>query len=201
MTWGVSTNSGRFSLAIRVFCAGLVLAWTALTSSPALAKGTPVVATARAQATVVSPLTLVKVQDLKFGRIAARTTAGTVTVNPDTGVCTVTGPILETGGCQFAAFAGMGARRMTVRIQLPGTITLNGPAGATMQVDTLTLGTSPDLTFIGGNGNGNGNGNQRYEINSNTGIFTFRVGGRLTVGANQRSGVYSGNFTVQVNYQ
>ena len=67
--------------------------------------------------------------------------------------------------------------------------------------DRDDLGTAPDLNYIGGNGNGLGNGNRRYQITSASGIFTLRVAGRLNVGANQRPGVYTGTFTVQVNYQ
>ena len=200
MHWGVTMLGGRLRHAIRAVCAVLVLALCGLAPGAAQAKD---VATAQgsAQSVIVAPLTLVKVQDLNFGRIVARPTAGTVTVNANTGACTVTGPIIETGGCHYAEFAGMGTRRMTVRFQVPTTITLTGPAGATMLVDTVTLGTVPGLTFIGGNGNGLGNGNRRYSIDSPTGIFSFRIGGRLNVRANQRSGIYTGTFPVTVQYQ
>ncbi|MFM5947674.1 MAG: DUF4402 domain-containing protein [Novosphingobium sp.] len=184
---------------LRSFCALPVLALASLFAVPAHAER--VNATGASQATVVAPLSLIKIRDLKFGRIAARTVAGTVTVNPNTGACTVTGPILSVGGCGFSEFAGMGTRRMNVRIQIPTTVTLTGPGGATMLADTFTLATSPDLSYIGGNGNGIGNGNRRYSINSNTGIFTFRIGGRLNVRANQAPGVYNGTFSVTVVYQ
>lgn len=46
-----------------------------------------------------------------------------------------------------------------------------------------------------------GNSPPRYEIASNSGIFTFRVGARLNVGTNQAPGVYNGNFVVTVQYQ
>ena len=70
-----------------------------------------------------------------------------------------------------------------------------------MTVNNFTMGLAPDVTYIGGNGHGLGNGNRRYQINSNTGIFTFRLGGRLNVGANQAPGVYNGTFNVTVQYQ
>ena len=199
MHWGVSMLRSRFGKAIRAICAVLAFTLSALIAAPAQADSAQ--ATANAQATVVAPLTLVKVTDLNFGRIVARPTAGTVTVNVNTSACSTTGAILHQGTCQYAEFAGMGTRRMTVRIQVPTTITVTGPAGATMLVDTVTLGTAPELQFIGGNGNGLGNGNRRYEIVSNTGIFTFRVAGRLNVGANQRPGVYVGTFNVVAQYQ
>lgn len=197
MTWGVSGYGLGPSRAV---CALALLA-SALAGAGAAQAKEKATATATSQAVIVAPLSLIKVQDLKFGRIAARSTTGTVTVNPNTGACTVTGPILETGGCQFAEFAGMGTKRMTIRIQIPTTVTLTGPGAATMVADTFTLGISPDLTYIGGVGNGIGQGNKRYSINSNTGIFTFRVGGRLNVGANQAPGIYNGTFTVTTLYQ
>ena len=200
MHWGISTARGRIRRTIRVFCALLSLALAGLAAPAALARN-PVTATANSQAVIVAALSLIKIKDLNFGRIVARPTAGTVTVNANTGVCTVTGTILETGGCHYAEFAGQGTRRMTVRFQIPATVTLTGPAGATMLVDTITLGSTPDLSYLGGNGNGLGNGNRRYQISSNSGIFTFRIGGRLNVGANQRAGTYTGTFNVTVQYQ
>ncbi len=172
-----------------------------MTLAAAPAQAQAVSARGTAQAVIVEPLGLVKIQDLRFGRMAAGTTAGTVTVDPTTGACSVTGGVISFGGCGFSEFAGQGVRRLTLRIQIPTTITLNGPAGATMVVNNFTLGTAPDLNYIGGNGNGLGNGNRRYQITSASGIFTLRVAGRLNVGANQRPGVYTGTFTVQVNYQ
>lgn len=199
MHWGVSMPRGQIGLAIRAVCAVLALALSALLAP--IAQAQVAAAQGASTAVIVTPLTLVKVQDLNFGRIAARPTAGTVTVDVNNGGCTVTGGLIHQGNCQFAEFAGMGTRRMRVRIQIPTTATLTGPGGATMLVDTMALGTQPDLTFMGGNGNGLGNGNRRYEINSPTGIFMFRVAGRLNVGANQAPGVYNGTFPVTVQYQ
>lgn len=194
MNWGVPDCCGFAQHLKRRLCALLVLACAALIAQPATAQ--TIVANAGAQAVIVEPLALVKIADLNFGRMAARPTAGTVTVNPNTGACTVTGPILHVGGCHFAEFGGQGVRRMRVRIQLPTTITLTGPGGATMTVSALTLGLAPDLTQLPGSP-----GNPRYEIASNSGIFVFRVGARLNVGANQAPGVYTGTFNVTVQYQ
>ena len=74
-----------------------------------------------------------------------------------------------------------------------------------MIADAITLGASPDLVFLSaGNGSGNGNGiggAPRYEIMSDSGIFAFRLGGRLNVAAGQRPGQYTGTFPVTVQYQ
>lgn len=182
---------------LRAFGAAGALACAALLAPPALAQ----TGTGTAQVTIVEPLGLVKIEDLNFGKVAATAAPGRVLVDPNTGTCSVTGAVSSGGGCQFAEFGGMGVRRFTLRIQIPTTVTLTGPGGATMLADTFTLGTSPDLVFIGGNGNGLGAGNRRYQISSPTGIFTFRLGGRLNVGANQTPGVYNGTFNVTVQYQ
>lgn len=183
----------------RAICAALACA--VLTLAPPALAGETASASGTTTAVVVAPLSLIKTQDLRFGRIAPRATAGTVTVNPDTGACTITGPILHIGTCGFAEFTGMGRRNMTVRIQIPTSVTLTGPGGASMLADTMTLGTSPDITFIGGNGNGLGSGNRRYRIEPTSGIFSMRVAGRLNIGANQAPGLYTGTFSVTVQYQ
>ena len=124
MNRGVSVRCAQMQPLQRGFCTLTALALASMFAAPAHAER--VNATGTSQATVVAPLSLIKIRDLNFGRIAARTTAGTVTVDPDTGACTVTGPILSVGGCGFSEFAGMGSRRMNVRIQIPTTVTLTG---------------------------------------------------------------------------
>jgi hypothetical protein len=54
---------------------------------------------------VVEPLALIKIRDLDFGRIAAQPTAGTVTVDPNTGACTATGGVISVGNCGYAEFS------------------------------------------------------------------------------------------------
>jgi hypothetical protein len=195
-----TTTSRPLQRLFRAVCA--VLAFTLATLSANPAKAQAVVSTGSAEAIVVAPLALIANEALNFGRVAPGAAAGTVTLNPDTLACTTTGPIVRTGVCQPAEFSGMGTRRMTVRIQIPTTITLTRVGGTqTMTVNNLVLDTTPDLNFLGGNGNGLGGGNRRYEIVPNNGIFDFRVGGRLNVGANQLGGVYNGTFVVTVQYQ
>ena len=162
---------------------------------------------ATTRATVVAPLTVVWVQDLNFGRIVPRPQAGTVTVDQITGACTVTGPILEVGKCQFAQFAGMGTKNMGARISLTSVTNLTGP-GQAMVLDNITLGTNSTISFAG-NGNANGKGvgltkggnAERYTIISNTGIYLLNIGGRLNVNANQVGGVYTGSIAISVQYQ
>lgn len=175
-------------------CAALF--WALLALAPAnSALAQTVSANSEASIVIVRPLTLVKSQDLDFGRIAPSATGGTVTLNPDALTCAVSGGLVHVGVCQPAEFAGMGAHRMIVRIRVPRTVTLTGP-GTAMTVTRFRLDTTPDLSAVGGTGGGR----RRYRIEPNTGIFTFRVGGRLNVNANQASGVYTGTFNVTVQY-
>ena len=207
MTWGVTMPDGRLRTVIRAACALLAGACAVLAGAPALARNTPVSATANARATVVAPLTVVKVQDLQFGRIVPRPLPGTVTVDEVTGACTVTGPILEVGRCQYAQFAGMGTKNMGARISLTAATDLTGP-GAPMVLDQIRLGTNSTISFAGNtNANGKGvgltkGGNaEKYSITTNSGIYVLNVGGRLNVNANQAPGLYTGSITISVQYQ
>ncbi|MBN8485317.1 MAG: DUF4402 domain-containing protein [Sphingomonadales bacterium] len=195
MNWGTLASSAPAWCLRRAATAVLAAFPLALISAPAQAQ--TVTSNAVAQAVIVEPASLVKVRDLDFGGIAAQPTAGTVTVNPNTGACTATGGVISVGNCGYAEFGGQGVRRMRMRITLPTTITLTGPGGATMTANTFTLGLAPDIVQVPSPGNSP----PRYEIASNSGIFTFRVGARLNVGTNQPPGVYNGNFVVTVQYQ
>ena len=192
---------------IRVVCALLTLALALTISAPAYAAGAKITAQASARAAVVTALSVIKVQDLSFGRIVPRPQPGTVTVDQNTGACVVTGPILEVGKCQFAQFAGMGVRNLGARISLTSTTNLTGP-GQAMVLDRITLGTNSTISFAGNvNANGLGVGltkggnSERYSITTNSGIYVLNVGGRLNVNANQAPGTYTGSITISVQYQ
>ena len=207
MPLGVTRSVGRVRAVNRAFCGLFALVGGVLLADPAAAANPPVVVTGSARATVVAPLTLVWVQDLKFGRIIPNPLPGTVTVDKVTGACIVTGPIIEVGKCQFAQFAGMGIKNMGARISLTTVVNLTGP-GQAMVLDQIALGTNSTISLTG-NGNANGNGvgltkggnAERYTITTNSGIYLLNVGGRLTVNANQAPGVYNGSITVSVQYQ
>ncbi|MDP3906124.1 DUF4402 domain-containing protein [Novosphingobium sp.] len=202
MTWGFLERGAVPRHAGRAICAVLALAFSAPVQANEVSS-----ATATTQAVVVAPSSIIKVQDMSFGRIVARPQPGTVTINGATGACTVTGPILEVGTCRQAIFAGMGTRNMRARISLDSVISLTGP-GQTMVLDQVFLSNDSTISFSGNpNANGQGvgltqgNGNQRYTITSPTGIYTLKIGGRLNVNANQLPGIYNGSITVTVQYQ
>lgn len=206
MSWGFSCRGAVLRRAWRAVCAPLAGVAALALGAPAEA-GEVATVSATARATIVAPLTLVTVQNMDFGRIVPRPQAGTVTIDQNTGACSVTGPILEVGKCAYAQFAGMGTKNMTARITLSNVVNLTGP-GQTMVLDNIILGTNSTITLIGntnakGGGAGltQGSGNQRYSITTSSGIFLLNIGGRLNVNANQAPGSYAGSITVTVQYQ
>lgn len=172
-------------------CGMLLAAW--LPAGPALAQATQ---TAEARATLLGELTLVKSEDLDFGGIAgtvAGSVAMTTTASP---TCTASAGLVHSGECQPAIFIGKGQNGRIVRIKKPTAdrITLTGP-GADMTITNLVLDGSPELTSIQQT-----SGFSRFRISSATGFFTFRLAGRLNIGANQLGGLYTGTFNIDINY-
>lgn len=145
---------------------------------PALAAGAP----ASAEAVVVRRLSLVKTEDLDFGTLIPGAVPGTATVNPLTGARTVTGGVTAAGGTPLRAeFVGAGTIGLFTIVTLGASPTLANGTGGTMATALALDG--PALRLLPG-----------------TGVQTFRVGGTLTVGANQAIGDYAGNFVLTVNY-
>ena len=156
---------------------------------------------ALSQAAILRSLYLTKLRDLDFGGIIATPAGGTVVLDPSGAAgCAANGVIHVGDICQPADFGGGGESGRIIKIKLPQDITITGP-GTDMLIDTLALDTSPDLQRVNTNGNQGNNGYVRYRIVSPTGVFRFRLGGRLNVNANQAPGEYTGEFEVQVDYQ
>jgi Domain of unknown function (DUF4402) len=136
------------------------------------------------KAIALRPLSIVKLRDLDFGRLASGTTAGTVVIDPNTDGRTTTGGVLAAGGtplaAQFYTFATGNQTLQVTRGPLP--VLSRAGGGATMNVTQLTL-----------------NGPVVRVINA-AGLLDLRVGGTLAVAANQLDGTYSGNFDITVTY-
>ena len=145
---------------------------------------------------IFGELTITKVNDLDFGNIVAPVAGTIVMTATDSATCTESAGIVHSGVCQPAEFGGKGENGRIVRIKKPPSnqITLTGP-GADMTITNLVLDGSPELTLIQAT-----NGYSRFRIDSSTGIFDFRLGGTLNVGANQAPGVYTGTFQVDIQY-
>ncbi len=172
--------------------AGAVLgALFALMATPAFAQ--PDVKQGQAQVGVVTPLSFIQTEQLHFGRIISKPTAGTVTVAPD-GARTQTGGIVLTGAIhQPAEFAGLGTLNQRVQISLgASSIFITGP-GTKMRVHTFVIGSTPTAVLT--------TAPQVFRIAGANGGFRFPVGATLDVNANQAPGTYTGTWTITLNYQ
>lgn len=167
----------------------LALAGAALPHSAVLAAtGSGATATGTAQAAVLQPVGMINTGAMQFGQIVQPSAAGTVTINP-TGALTSTGGAAgneliaqTTGGPQAGGFTITCA---------PGTLfTIYGPVsfilrngGATMPVTLLT--------------------GALQQVSSTPTIVAYRlrVGGTLSLSANQPVGTYTGTYTLQTVYQ
>lgn len=140
-----------------------------------------------ADANVLQPLQIINTSDLRFGTILRGTSAGTIVVNPTTGARTRTGPATgptlvgnDGAAAQFLTYGGPLQFVQITRGPLPVLTRQSG--GGTMNVTQLTLN-GATTRFL-----------------SSAGLLDLRVGGTLSVGANQPSGRYSGTFDITVTY-
>ena len=175
--------------------ASRILAGSLLLATPAaFAQSSATVANVPATARIYKPITLVLSNTgLSFGDIFADATGGDVTLNPQTDVRTTTGPVAATtGAANSALFTVGGKRNATYAITLPanGVVTLTGP-GVAMAVKNF-------LASVGGAAPANPA--TGLIPNVAAGTQTFKVGGTLTLAANQVDGDYAGTFNVTVTY-
>jgi hypothetical protein len=183
-------------LAARVLFALLALAAVV---APAAASAQSASGTAQAQAAILTRGAMTTLAGMDFGVIVQPTTAGTVTLTPSLSpTCSASAGIIRTGTCQPAAFSIMFRKhdKNRVREMNGGTIVLTGPGGATMTVTNLTIGGLVDMTQVGTGGPSGTFG--RYNIDSDSGIASFRIGGRLNIAANQPLGTYTGELSMNV---
>jgi hypothetical protein len=159
---------------------------------PSSAAAQAVTEQADARAILVRPFTFMRVQDLRFGGIIPGPTAGVVRVTP-AGVRTGTGGVTLVGsGHQPAEFAGMGLYNQQVRIRMgSNTIQLTGP-GTSMTVSQWEIGSTPTQFLT--------TGWRTFRLGSPTGMFTFPLGARVNVNANQAPGTYTGTFSITLEY-
>jgi Domain of unknown function (DUF4402) len=138
--------------------------------------------TSTATAVVIQPITILNVTPLNFGAVVSGGTSGTVAISSD-GLRSVAGGALlgNAGAAGAAAFTVAGLPSATYSIALPASTTVSG-GGNTMTVDTFTS---------------NPSGTGALSV---LGVQTLLVGATLHVGANQATGVYTGNYDVTVVY-
>lgn len=147
---------------------------------------------------LVEDLNVTKSEDMDFGNVVIATGAGTIVLAPTpTPTCTVTGGIIHSGACQPAEFVGAGRVNRIVRVRIPpsGRMTVTNATGATMRIDNMDVNGTPDSLVVRENVR-----QFRLRITNPSGLYFFRVGGRLNVGATQAPGTYTGTFTIDVQY-
>lgn len=141
-------------------------------------------ATANATAEVITPITISKTADLRFGKFAAGT-GGTVVIST-AGARSATGAVVLSAGNVggAASFTVSGDANATYAITLPGSAaTITRVSGTeTMSVGTFTSNPAATGTLSAG------------------GSETLNVGGTLTVASAQVVGSYTGTFDVSVEY-
>ena len=113
--------------------------------------------------------------------------------------CTASAGLVRSGPCKAAEFSGVALSGATLRVRRPDpdSITLACPAGATMTVTNFSFGSTGSTVYQGNPGN---SPQHRFRVNAANGAYTFYVGGRLNVGANQRPGIYNGTFQINITY-
>jgi hypothetical protein len=169
---------------VKQFIAPVALAAAMAMATPAQAAPVAASPSAQADALILVPLTLLKLDDLSFGTIIPSTSSlGTVTIPANGGARTSAGGVtlIASDPGLRARFAGAGTANQNVFINVtnPGTLS-NGVD--TVTVLSLTLD-RPALINIDA-----------------TRSFFFYVGGILQIAANQPEGTYSADFDVTANY-
>lgn len=174
---------------MRYFVAIAALAATTALATPASAA--PASATIRADALLIQPATLQRVDDLSFGTIIATPSAsGDVSIDADTGARTLatglTGSTTDVG--QRGRFIGNGYVNQNVPL------TVSFPTYLSNQADpTKTVEFSGKL---------DADAEADKSVNTGaTGVFYVGVGGTITVDQNQMPGLYRGEVTLTAQFQ
>lgn len=141
-------------------------------------------ATATASATILTGISITKVQDMNFGRLNPGSGGGTASVSTS-GVVSPTGDVTKLAGvtATAASFTVSGEIGYTFSITLPTSDYIISYLTNNMTVNTFVSDPSSTGTIAGGG-------------------TTLSVGAKLTVTAGQVSGTYTNGtgFAVTVNY-
>jgi hypothetical protein len=139
---------------------------------------------ADSRAIVITPLSLLKVDDLDFGSLVPSALSGIVSIDANSGAQSAIGGVTAYGAANSRRgyFVGAGTQGQLVVIVLGSPPLLSDGGGNTMPVLALTLD-GPPLRAIPADR-----------------ILHIYVGGILSVGADQAPGDYAGTFNMTVNY-
>lgn len=166
----------------------LALAGTALPEPARAASGNGASVTGTAQARVLQPLSMANTGAMRFGQIVQPSAAGTVTLSPN-------GTLTSAGGAagnELIAQTSGGPQAGDFTItSAPGTFfTVYGPISFTLSNGAATM----PVTLLTGT-------LQQISASPTTIVYRLRVGGTLSLSANQAVGTYSGTYTLQTVYQ
>src|SRR6478735_8556677 len=170
-----------------------LLGASALVPRPAAAAGT---ASAPAQTVILDPVTAGFDSHMLFGEISTAGTAGVVVLTPTISpTCPTTGGLIHASVCKAARFTGIAPYQAEIRVMRPSgnSITMTGPGGATMTLDSFEFGSASPTTFLVQNG-----ANTRFRIDAPAGAYAIYAGATLHVAGNQTPGTYTGTFDVRI---
>jgi spore coat protein U-like protein len=145
-------------------------------------------ASAQAKATVVTVISITKIDDLNFGSFAPGANGGTVSVQLDgtrsfTGSVTLLDQGEETPTRALYNVRGKANASFYVKLPDANSVSLTGPANVDPLKITLFVHNAGDNPALDGNGE-----------------KQFSVGATLAVNPNQPAGTYTGTFDVIVAY-
>lgn len=155
-------------------------------AAPAVAAPTSATLAPPAKALLLIPLTLTKIQDLKFGSIVPSSLPGTVTIDAATGNRTGSPEVslLPSDVGQRGYFGGAGSSNQQVVMALtPATILTDG-FGNNITVVSMSL-----------------DGSNVRTIDPVAHTFFVGVGGVLQIDADQPEGLYSATYNLTADYQ
>ena len=163
---------------IRKFLIATAFAAAAL-PAPALAAPTD---SADADALILLPLSITKVDDLEFGTVVPSSSSGTVSIAADGSGQSVTGGVtpVPSATAARALFAGAGSAGQQVSIFLAPPANLSDGNGHNVPI---SLSLEKSVITI-----------------DSTRAFFVGIGGTVTVAANQAEGPYTGTFMVLAQY-
>lgn len=137
------------------------------------------------RALLLIPLTLTKIDDLRFGAVIPSPVSGTVTIDAVTGARSVTGGVtaVPSDVGQRAYFGGAGSPNQQVIVTVTPPAVLTSVAGDTLTVLALTLDGPPSRN-----------------VDPIDRTFFFGVGGIIQIAADQPEGIYTSDYVVTADY-
>ena len=169
----------------KILFAGLLVGGV---SAPAFAQASATT-NATSTVTIITPITLAKDTDLRFGTlIRPATGSATVTINQTTGAITVgSGALAYAGTTGRATYTITGETGYAYTIDPDDTVAMVAQTGSGADITVTLTPSSTGGTLTGGTTPGSS-------------TATFGVGGTFSLTSGQGSGAYSGTFATVVAY-